>query len=242
MFQVILYMLRQTLCHRASPLPFPSFSPLTVIFPKLAFILRPLYATLAIPQTGVRTASSPDNCLCMTRRTGGRRFLGISVGWKTQTSWPVKLSQSTSWEPGSSPAGHKLRSHLWNRTFHYRVHKTSPPIPVLSKMNPVHNILVFHSANVHLTLFFHKHLHFVGYLLPAGVSIQHFVCIIFFTYVPCPVHPILNLFFLKISGEEYELWSSYNFLHKPIPPSSSLFRSEELRSQSVWRGKLFQQF
>jgi hypothetical protein len=43
MFSVILYMLRQTLRHLASPLPFPSFSPLTVTFPKLAVILRPQY-------------------------------------------------------------------------------------------------------------------------------------------------------------------------------------------------------
>jgi hypothetical protein len=43
MFSVILYMLRQTVGHRAPPLPVPSFSPLTVTFPKLAVILRPLY-------------------------------------------------------------------------------------------------------------------------------------------------------------------------------------------------------
>jgi hypothetical protein len=43
MFSVILYMLRQTLRHLASPLPYQSFSPLTVTFPKLAVILRPQY-------------------------------------------------------------------------------------------------------------------------------------------------------------------------------------------------------
>jgi hypothetical protein len=39
----VLYMLRQTLRRRVSPLPFTSFSRLTVTFPKLAVILRPLY-------------------------------------------------------------------------------------------------------------------------------------------------------------------------------------------------------
>jgi hypothetical protein len=34
-------MLRQTVGHRAPPLLFPSFSPLTVTFPNLAVILRP---------------------------------------------------------------------------------------------------------------------------------------------------------------------------------------------------------
>jgi hypothetical protein len=39
--QIILYMLRQV-GQRAPPLLFPSFSPLTVTFPKLSVILRPL--------------------------------------------------------------------------------------------------------------------------------------------------------------------------------------------------------
>jgi hypothetical protein len=43
MFSVILYMLRQTVDNRAPLLLFPSFSPLTVTFPKLSVILRPLY-------------------------------------------------------------------------------------------------------------------------------------------------------------------------------------------------------
>jgi hypothetical protein len=46
MFSVILYMLRQTVGHHAPPLLFPSFPPLTVTFPKLAVILRPLYSLL----------------------------------------------------------------------------------------------------------------------------------------------------------------------------------------------------
>jgi hypothetical protein len=36
-------MLRQILRHRASPLPFPSFLPLTLTLPKLAVILRAIY-------------------------------------------------------------------------------------------------------------------------------------------------------------------------------------------------------
>jgi hypothetical protein len=43
MFSVILYMLRKTVGHRAPPYSFHLFPPLTVTFPKLSVILRPLY-------------------------------------------------------------------------------------------------------------------------------------------------------------------------------------------------------
>jgi hypothetical protein len=46
MFSVILYMLRQTVDNRAPTLPCPSFSPLTVTFPKLSVTLRRLYTAL----------------------------------------------------------------------------------------------------------------------------------------------------------------------------------------------------
>jgi hypothetical protein len=47
MFSVIPYMLRQTLNNRAPLLLFPSFSPLTLTFPNLSVILRPLYLKFA---------------------------------------------------------------------------------------------------------------------------------------------------------------------------------------------------
>jgi hypothetical protein len=43
MFSVILYMLRHTVDNRARLLLFPSFSPLTVTFPKLSVIFHSLY-------------------------------------------------------------------------------------------------------------------------------------------------------------------------------------------------------
>jgi hypothetical protein len=70
MFSVILYMLRQTVEDRAPLLLFPSFSPLTVTFPKLSVILRPLYVG--------KRGKTPQWKRCPTpnlRRGGGKTMM-----------------------------------------------------------------------------------------------------------------------------------------------------------------------
>jgi hypothetical protein len=81
MFSVILRMLRQTVDNRAPRLPFPSFSPLTVTFPKLAVILRPLYVSVAMKsRTHMRQACSyflVDGCLGIWPLIGGLRVVKL---------------------------------------------------------------------------------------------------------------------------------------------------------------------
>ena len=48
------------------------------------------------------------------------------------------MGQSLSWEANSSLARQELLRMLWNRKVHYRIHRSPPPVSVLSHMNTVH--------------------------------------------------------------------------------------------------------
>jgi len=48
------------------------------------------------------------------------------------------MVQSPSWEANSSSANQEIPRILWNPKFRYRVHKSTPPVPILSLINPVH--------------------------------------------------------------------------------------------------------
>jgi hypothetical protein len=48
------------------------------------------------------------------------------------------MQQSPSWEANWFVASQEIHHILWNPKVHYHIHKSPPPVSILSQLNPVH--------------------------------------------------------------------------------------------------------
>ena len=124
--------------------------------------------------------------------------------------------QCPSWEANRFSVIQEIPHILWNPKVHYRTHKCLQSLPILSQIDPVHDI-TYHSQKIHLNI-----------ILPSApgsskwyISFRFTTNILFpYCYMPRLSH-FLDLITRITSGEEYGSWNSSlcSFHHSPVTSS-----------------------
>ena len=126
------------------------------------------------------------------------------------------MEQNPSREANNPSASQEILRILWNPKVHYRIDESSPPVPILSQINPVY-ASPSHLRRSILILSSHLCLPLPSGLLPSGPStkIQYAPLPI---HATCPAHLILHLITRMILGEEYRSLSCLlcSLLQSPV--------------------------
>ena len=146
------------------------------------------------------------------------------------------MEQSPSWEANPFSDSQEIPRTLWNPEVHYRIHKCSPHVPILSQINQVHaphptswwSILIL-SCQVHL-------------VLPSGLIPSCFPTKTLYAHLlstiraVCSDHLMLHdLITRMIFGEDYRLLSSSlcSFIHSSV--LSSILGPNILFNTPFWK-------
>jgi hypothetical protein len=144
------------------------------------------------------------------------------------------MQQSPSWEANRFAASQEIPRILWNLNVHYRIHKFSPTVSILSHLNLVHIPTFLRSI---LILSSHLRLGLPSGLFPSGFPTQSLHSLYPPIRAKCPAHLILLDFITRrVMGEEYRSWSSslWSFLHSLLtrPSYAQIFSSTPYSEKS----------
>ena len=118
------------------------------------------------------------------------------------------MEQSPTWETNRFSVNQEIPRNLWNPKDHYHIHKFTPPVPILSQLDPVctHTFISWRS-----TLILSSYLRLS---LPNGFFSSGFHTKTLYTPLLCPIRAmcpahLILLYFItrKILSEEYRSFS-----------------------------------
>jgi len=100
--------------------------------------------------------------------------------------------EQSPWETNSHSTYQEITCLLWNSEVHYRVHRSLPLVPILSQINPVHNLPLYFYKN-HSSIIFPSTPRSSEWPLTFRYSDQNFVRFSYLSpacYMPHPSHPL----------------------------------------------------
>ena len=108
------------------------------------------------------------------------------------------MEQSPSWEATTFSASQEIPHILWYPNVHYRIHKSSPHVPLLSKINQVYDSpLQF--LNMHFNIIPHLRLGLPSGIFPSNLATKTlYAPHLFPIRATCPAHLIFLYLITRI--------------------------------------------
>jgi hypothetical protein len=142
------------------------------------------------------------------------------------------MEHSTSWEDNRFATSQEIPRILYNPNVHYRIHKCSPPVSILSQLNPVHTPQPTYLRSI---LILSTHLH-LG--LPSGLFPSDFPTKTLYTPHPSAKHATY-IYSVYTSLNSMYLFNTYTCVPHVSVYAKTIFRFVNMK---FYIGKKSQSF